>query len=123
MGMRSMLLLVVGAIVLAAPLQNNARAQGAYIGQIDGSSAPAAGHMPSPGNAAGPGVYLDQLPQSARPRAASPTRRVVRQKKTARIAAAPRRLLPDVGAGVTLAVPASVRDRAFPNVGKGTVGS
>lgn len=120
MGRQFALCVALAAVLLALGGQGAAFGQDVYIGQMDGSQ-PAGRAAPSV-EGASEGVYIDQLPSSARP-ATRPARVKQRAgaaqlgKKTAR------RVLPDVGPGVTLAVPAGSRDRSFPNVRKGTIGS
>jgi hypothetical protein len=102
--------------------QNKALAQDVYIGQMDGSTMrrPAGGaSLPETGGSGG--VYIRQVPPGAQP---LPPPRVTHRSHAAQVGTrSAKRILPDVGTGVTLAVPASAQDHAFPSVGKGTVGS
>ncbi|MEO3997426.1 hypothetical protein [Mesorhizobium sp. CAU 1732] len=79
----------------------------------------------------GGGVYLNQVPETARPVAPRPRAAAPARKRPAQTAAAPvvsaraagnLPRLPDVGAGVALALSPAAADERFPNIGRGVGG-
>ena len=115
---------VAGVLMLAGSATSFA--QGAYVDQVDGGAARRTGVMPSTPVGPPPAVYLEQLPSTARMRPPPPPKRRLAARsgrKTANVAPQPpARTAPDVGAGVTLAVPPSRRDASVPSVGRGVAG-
>lgn len=78
------------------------------------------------------GVYLKQVPETARPVAPRPRAVAPARKRPAQTAAAPvvparaagnLPRLPDVGAGVALALSPAAADERFPNIGRGVGGN
>lgn len=106
-------LLIWSCLVLSAA-QGQAEAQGVYIDQMDRNDGV------RPGSTETSSMYIEQMSPTARPRT---PRQTNRQKKAAQklVRALVNRSLPDVGGGVSLAVPPSELDSSFPSVGKGTV--
>jgi hypothetical protein len=95
---------IVGSAGLIACLAAGAAHADVYVNQMDNSSR------------AG-GAYVEQMPADARPIAPRPQKqRVVRKK-----ASAPAVMLPNVGAGVTLAMASSTTADQLPSVGSGVI--
>jgi hypothetical protein len=118
MSLKSLRLVCTVGVLSIAPSALAQSMSDVYLNQADPSTR-------------GGGVYLNQVPETARPvappRAAAPARKRPAQTAAAPIVPAraagnlPR--LPDVGAGVALALSPAAADERFPSIGRGVGGN
>ena len=85
----------------------------AYVNQLD-----AAGFEAQPQLGTDGAAYVNQVPADARP---SPPRKKARPLRKDALPTAKKPAMPDVGAGVSLALAPAKQDAELPNVGRGVV--